>query len=129
MIEGSCHCGAVNWRFDGVPPSATTCNCSICRRYGALWAYDYEGGKMDVSGTTQAYLWGRKWLEFHFCSTCGCIVYWRGVRPGKDGRRSLGFNLRLAPPDAVRTIALVHHDTETRSDLPPDGKCVADVLY
>ena len=46
MIEGSCHCGAVHWRFEGIPKSATTCNCSICRRYGALWAYDYEGGRL-----------------------------------------------------------------------------------
>jgi hypothetical protein len=22
---------------------------------------------------------------------------------------------------------IIHHDTETKDDLPPDGKCVADV--
>src|SRR5262249_39749528 len=43
MIEGSCHCGAVRWTFEGVPESATACNCTACRRYGVLWAYDYEG--------------------------------------------------------------------------------------
>ena len=129
MMEGSCHCGSVHWSYDGIPNSATTCNCSICRRYGALWAYDHEGGKINVSGPTQIYLWGRRWLEFHFCSQCACIVYWRGVRPAKDGRRSIGFNLRLAAPDAVKEIALVHHDTESMSDLPPDGLSVADVLY
>jgi hypothetical protein len=117
----------VHWRFDGTPKTATACNCSICRRYGALWAYDNEGEKISVSGTTQVYKWGRKWLEFHFCPNCACIVSWRAVVPGKDGRRPMGFNLRLAPPEAVRGIALVHHDTETRSDFPPDGKCVADV--
>ena len=42
MILGLCHCGAVQWRFDGVPESATACNCTICRRYGVLWAYDYD---------------------------------------------------------------------------------------
>src|SRR5689334_15083582 len=104
MIEGSCHCGAVHWRFEGIPKSATTCNCSICRRYGALWAYDYEGGRLNVSGATQIYLWGRRWIEFHFCPQCACIAYWRAVRPGKDGRRSMGFNLRLAAPDVVKAI-------------------------
>jgi len=127
MMEGSCHCGAVRWSYEGVPQSATACNCSICRRYGALWAYDHEGGKISVSGPTQIYLWGRKWLEFHFCPRCACIVCWRGVRPGRNGRRSIGFNLRLAPPDAVRDIALIHHDTVTMDDLPRDGRCVADV--
>jgi len=26
MIEGSCHCGAVRWRFKVIPESATACN-------------------------------------------------------------------------------------------------------
>jgi len=43
MIEGSCHCGVVRWHFDGMPESATTCNCTVCRRYGVLWIYDFEG--------------------------------------------------------------------------------------
>ena len=126
-MEGSCHCGAVRWRFEGVPESATACNCSICRRLGALWAYDYEGGRISVSGPTQTYLWNKRWLEFHFCPQCFCVAYWRAVAPGKDGRRPIGFNLRLAAPEAVKAIALVHHDTETRADLPRDGLRVADV--
>ena len=126
-MEGSCHCGAVHWRYEGTVQSATACNCSICRRYGALWAYDYEGERLSLSGATHVYLWGRRWLEFHFCSRCACVVYWRAVNPGRDGRRPIGFNLRLAEPNAVMTIALVHHDTETRSDLPSDGRHVGDV--
>lgn len=127
MVEGSCHCGAVRWRFEGVPESATACNCSICRRYGALWAYDFEGERLSVTGATQVYAWGRTWLEFHFCPRCGCIAYWRARAPGPDGRRRMGFNLRLATPEAVSAIALVHHDTVTMDDLPRDGRCVADL--
>ena len=74
-LQGTCHCGAVQWRFDGVPESATACNCTVCRRYGVLWIYDYEGEGIHVSGTTQAYVrgytphpvWGRDftsaWIE------------------------------------------------------------------
>jgi hypothetical protein len=128
MIEGSCHCGQVRWRFAGVPQSATACNCSVCRRWGALWAYDFENEKITVSGATQAYLWNRKWIEFHFCPGCACIAWWRAAMPGKDGRRRIAVNLRLASdPDAVKSIALIHHVTELRDDLPPDGKCVADL--
>ena len=126
-MEGSCHCGAVRWRIAGVPEAATACNCSVCRRYGALWAYGYETETITVSGATHAYVWGRRWLEFHFCPACACIAYWRGTGTGGDGRRRMGVNLRLAAPDAVRAIALVHHDTETMDDLPSDGRCVADV--
>lgn len=59
MIEGVCLCGAVRWSFDGVPDSATACNCSACRRYGTLWAYDYENERIKVSGPTRMYARGR----------------------------------------------------------------------
>ncbi len=40
MIEGTCHCGAVRWQFDGQPDGPTACNCTVCRRYGGvLWVY------------------------------------------------------------------------------------------
>jgi len=75
-MDGSCHCGAVRWRFEGVPTSATSCNCSICRRHGALWAYGFEGEDFTVSGETATYVWNREWLAFHFCARCACVVAW-----------------------------------------------------
>jgi len=39
MIEASCHCGAVRIEVPSAPETVTSCNCSICRRYGVLWAY------------------------------------------------------------------------------------------
>ena len=126
-MEGSCHCGQVRWRFEGVPQSATTCNCSTCRRYGALWAYGCEGEEIAVSGPTQTYVWHRRWLAFHFCPSCANVAYWRQSEPGHDGRRRMGVNLRLAEPEAVAAIALRHHVTETMNDLPLDGMRVSDV--
>src|SRR5678815_4444002 len=52
MIQGCCHCGEVRWTFEGQPDGATICNCTVCRRYGVLWAYDYEGEGIKVSGKT-----------------------------------------------------------------------------
>ncbi|WP_293452130.1 hypothetical protein [Phenylobacterium sp.] len=38
------------------------------------------------------------------------------------------MNLRLAEaPEAVAAVPVVRHDTVTMSDLPRDGRCVADV--
>jgi hypothetical protein len=126
-MNGSCHCGAVQWRFDGVPESATACNCSVCRRYGALWGYGFFDEQIVVSGDTRTYLWNQKWLEFHFCPQCSCVVCWRAATPGTDGRRYGAINLRLAAdPAMVQAIPLLHHDTESDSDSL-DGKCVADV--
>jgi hypothetical protein len=97
MIEGSCHCGAVRWSFAGLPESATACNCTVCRRYGVLWAYDYENEGIRVSGPTRAYIRGKA-LEFHFCPDCGCVAYWRAMKANDDGRRRIAVNLRLAEP-------------------------------
>lgn len=39
MLTTSCHCGAVRLEIARSPRTLTQCNCSICRRYGAIWSY------------------------------------------------------------------------------------------
>lgn len=130
MIEGSCHCGQVRWRFDGIPESATACNCTLCRRYGVLWAYDFEGERITVSGPTKVYIRGERVIGFRFCPDCGCVAYWRGLKPRPDGRRRIAVNLRLAEPDAVGGIVMDHFDgLKSFDDLGRDGRCVADMWF
>ena len=38
-VSASCHCGSVRLEVDAPPSEVTECNCSLCRRYGVLWAY------------------------------------------------------------------------------------------
>jgi hypothetical protein len=129
MIEGSCHCGAVQWQLDGQPDGATACNCTVCRRYGVLWAYDYVDEGIRVTGHTQAYVRGNA-IEFHFCPVCGCVVCWRGRETNEAGRRRTAVNLRLAEPEAVAQIPIDHFDgLDTFDDLPRDGRCVADYWF
>lgn len=130
MIEGSCHCGSVRWRFEGMPDGATACNCTICRRYGVLWAYDYEGEGITVSGMTQSYVWGEKTTSFNFCPACGCVAFWRALATDGSGRRRIAVNLRLGEPDAVAEIPIDHFEgLNTFEDLPRDGRCVADYWF
>jgi hypothetical protein len=130
MIEGACHCGAVTWTFDGDPEGATACNCTICRRYGVLWAYDFEGERIRVSGETRAYHRGSRSIGFHFCTACGCVAYWRAVAPGRSGRRRIAVNLRLAEPETVAAIPIDRFDgLDSFEDLPRDGRCVADYWW
>jgi hypothetical protein len=129
MIEGACHCGAVRWRFDRIPESATACNCTVCRRYGVLWAYDYENEAIHVSGPTHIYTRGEA-IEFHFCPTCGCVTHWRGRRTEPDGRRRVAVNLRLTEPGPIARIPIDHFDgLGTFEDLPRDGRCVGDYWF
>lgn len=129
MIEGTCHCGSVLWQFDGTPGGATACNCTVCRRYGVLWAYDYENEGIRVSGTTRSYSRG-KMIEFHFCPRCGCVAFWRAQSTDDAGRRRIAVNLRLAEPEVVAHVPIDHFDgLSTFEDLPRDGRCVADYWF
>jgi len=101
----------------------------VCRRYGVLWIYDYEGEGVKVSGKTQCYIRGGS-VEFHFCPACGCVTHWRGQRVGEDGRRRSAVNVRLAEPEAVASIPIRHLDgLNTWNELPPDGRCVGDYWF
>jgi hypothetical protein len=112
-----------------MPESATACNCTVCRRYGVLWAYDFEGEGIHVSGRTQAYVRGEA-IEFHFCPVCGGVAYWRARAPDKAGRRRIAVNLRLTEPEAVAKIPIDHFDgLESFEDLPRDGRCLADYWF
>jgi hypothetical protein len=131
-IEGACLCGQARWRFEGTPDGATACNCTACRRSGALWIYGYEG--VDVSFTGQTTAFARRTdavLTFNFCPTCGNLVCCRGLRTDAEGRRRMGLNLRLAEPsDAVMAIPIDHFDgLGAFKDLPRDGKCVRDMWF
>ncbi|MBV7330424.1 GFA family protein [Chloroflexi bacterium TSY] len=129
MIHGSCHCDAVQWQFEGQPDGATACNCTVCRRYGVLWAYDYEDEGIKVSGKTQPYVRGKA-IEFHFCSVCGCVAFWRAQHADDQGHRRIAVNLCLAEPDAVAQIPIDHFDgLDTFEGLPRDGRCVADYWF
>jgi hypothetical protein len=126
MLEGSCHCGLVRWQFDGMPESVTACNCTVCRRYGALWAYDFEDEGIRVSGPTRAYVRGKS-TEFHFCLNCGCIAFWRGLKIDDDGKRRIAVNLRMTEPGPIAGLPIDHFDgLDSFDDLPRDGKCVGD---
>ena len=132
-LEGACHCGAAHWVLTGDPGPATACNCTLCRRYGALWAYDYEGERISISGPRTSYTRMGKSspaLEILFCPTCGCVICWRGLKLDASGRRRIAVNLRLAPPDAVASLPVDHFDgLDTFNDLPRDQRCVRDLWF
>lgn len=100
MIEASCHCGKVRLEIAEPPQTVTDCNCSICRRYGVLWAY-YSPKAVRVlppSGATDIYMWGDRAIEFHRCKVCGCVTHWAAVDKTRD---RMGVNARLMAPEVL----------------------------
>jgi hypothetical protein len=103
VLEGSCDCGAVHIELDETPESVTDCNCSICRRYGALWSY-FDPARVRIvppSGATTIHKRARRNLEFHFCTACGCVTHWA---PADKRHPRMGVNMRLFPPELLATL-------------------------
>jgi hypothetical protein len=110
MIETTCHCGAVSIAIPSKPRQLTSCNCSICRRYGALWAY-YKADDVRVRsarGATTSYSWDDKSLKSVRCGTCGCVSHWEPVQLQADSR--VGVNTKNFEPCALGEVRVRHLD-------------------
>ncbi len=122
MVEASCHCGAVVLELQAPPETVTACNCSICRRYGVLWAY-YDPSEVDIrfdSEPTDTYQWDDETIAFHRCRLCGCVTHWS---PLDVTRRRMGVNARLIAPEVLAAAQIRYLDgavTEAYVDEHPD---------
>lgn len=122
MITGSCLCGAVTITVPALPPELKSCNCSACRRYGALWAY-YPRDQVTLSGETTGFersdMGEPAMIAFHHCPTCHCFTHWQDVRPEPESR--MGINARLMPPECVAGLRIRRFDgADTWTDLDDD---------
>jgi hypothetical protein len=98
VVESSCHCGAVRLAIETAPTEVTNCNCSICRRYGTLWAY-YSPKVVKLNGgATDIYMWDDRAIEFHRCKICGCVTHWAPVDKKHD---RMGVNARMIAPEVL----------------------------
>ena len=89
MAFEGCHCGKLAYTVDEDPPAkAMACNCSICRRRGALHhfttpdKFHFRGSEADVA----TYRWNKQIIRFEFCTTCGCALRPRHRPQRSDGR-------------------------------------------
>lgn len=79
MINGSCHCGTVQFTVtlsDGIA-SARRCDCSLCLRRGAVAvtaakdAIAYTAGEENLT----LYQFNTKVAKHYFCKTCGVYTH------------------------------------------------------
>lgn len=76
--EGSCHCGRVTFELQaGTIREVTDCNCSICRRRGALWHGTTGDNFRILSGESELslYQFGTNTAKHYFCRHCGVHPY------------------------------------------------------
>jgi hypothetical protein len=110
VLFGSCHCGAVSFELDHGPNALTDCNCSVCRRYGSLWAYyTRETARIEFApDAVTAYSWGDRQIEFFHCKRCGCLTHYESVQKQPDSR--IAVNTRMLDAADVAGIQVRHFD-------------------
>ena len=114
MVRAACHCTAVRFEIAELPDWVLDCNCTICRRYGAIWSYPEATNVKFVRGAdfTDTYTWGNRWLAFHRCRQCGCITHMTVLDPAPP--RIYGINARMIPtldPASVKLRQADHGHT------------------
>lgn len=108
--KGSCHCGQVRFEAAGEITGATACNCSICRRKGALMWFIARSALTlltpeDNAGT---YVFNRHAVRHRFCPACGIHPYGEGTAP--DGSAMAAVNLRCIDAIDLDALAVAYHD-------------------
>ncbi|HTV77652.1 MAG TPA: GFA family protein [Steroidobacteraceae bacterium] len=84
--QGSCHCGRLQFRLRGAITLALDCNCSFCRRAGALWLPVQDADLEVVAGGEELvlYQFGTRTAQHYFCRHCGIAPF---SRPRRDPNR------------------------------------------
>ena len=91
--HGTCHCGAVAFEveLENGLGDLKRCNCSLCRRKGAIMAYASVERLKIVKGAEMMslYQWNTKVAKHYFCKICG--IYTHHQR--RSNPNQIGFNV------------------------------------
>lgn len=95
--EGSCHCGRIAFTVEGDIDGVIECNCSMCRRRGALLAaFPREAMTLRTpESDLGTYRFNRHAIEHHFCPNCGIAPFSEGK--GEGGKPMTMVNVRCLP--------------------------------
>lgn len=123
-LSGHCHCGAIRVELttalpvDDLPLRA--CQCSFCRRHGALTTSDPNGCLhiKAAPGSANRYRFGLEITDFLLCAECG--VYVAAIME-TDGRLTAVLNVPGVdlPGFGGRAAIPMNYDDET-----PDERVV-----
>ena len=120
-FEGSCHCGAIGFRFHTSRPpelwQIRACQCSFCRRHAARTTTDPEGYvSFEIRDETALvrYRFGLRTADFLVCRNCG--VYLAAVLDSPHGQfATLNINT-LREPLEFASVRAVSYDDESAED-------------
>jgi hypothetical protein len=107
---GSCHCGQVTFELQTSLSSVMYCNCSLCRRVGALWHGASNSSLRIGSGEQELheYQFNTRTAKHYFCKHCGVRPF---SRPRLDPTR-WAVNLRCIDGLDLSTLEVRQFDGE-----------------
>ena len=78
IYQGSCHCRRVSFELEALD-YVMECNCSLCRRIGAIWHGAAEPNLRITSGESELvlYQFNTKTAKHYFCKHCGIHPFTR----------------------------------------------------
>ena len=106
--QGSCHCGRVSFELEARLDYVMECNCSLCRRIGALWHGASEPNLRITSGESELvlYQFNTKTAKHYSCKHCGVHPF---SRPRLDPTR-WAVNVRCIDGVDLSALPLKHFD-------------------
>jgi hypothetical protein len=121
----SCHCGRIRIRLATRPDHINECNCSLCGKTGARWAY-FHPSQVRVEGETTGYCREDKAApaaEIRFCPACGTVTHFTLTESAvaRHGNSLMGVNLRLADERELAGVELRYPDGRAWSGEGPFG--------
>jgi hypothetical protein len=126
-MKAACHCGAVKFEIAEAPSWILDCNCTLCRRYGALWSY-YHGADQTklltkpLPDATFVYSWNDREIGFHICKTCGCVTHTEAISANPPQILAVNARMMVGLDPALVSLRQVDNGHSgyffTKSDQP-----------
>ena len=92
-FKGSCHCGAVRFEVRTALTPAGRCNCSLCRRKGALMTPLFPAEEIKILSGRDAltlYQFNTRTAKHYFCKHCGIYPFHQTRKDPKLWRVNIG---------------------------------------
>src|SRR5262245_10285254 len=114
--QGSCHCGRVTFELQARLDYVVDCNCSLCRRRGALWCGVSDANLHILSGESELvlYQFNTMTAKHYFCPHCGIHPF---TRPRLDPTR-WAVNVRCIDGVDLASLPVRSFDGEHWEEAP-----------
>jgi hypothetical protein len=93
LLQGACHCGAVKFEVRTPIVPAGRCNCSLCRRKGALMTPLFPASQLKIlSGedSLTLYQFNTRVARHYFCKHCGVYPFHQTRKDPQQWRVNIG---------------------------------------